>query len=344
MGSDVTSTSAGTRRWVRLLGRYRDPSLGRSSAEIAITAFPLVLLFIAMWTSVHHGYWLALALTVPAAAFLVRLFMIQHDCSHGAFFRSRILNDWVGRSIGVLTLTPHDQWRRTHAAHHAGIGNLERRGIGDIRTLTVGEYAGMSRWRRFGYRLYRHPVVLFGLGPAFLFLLQNRVPISLKRGGWRAWLSPMATNIAILAASLILIQIVGIWVFLAVQLPVAILAGTAGVWLFYVQHQFEETSWEGEEDWTHPDASLHGSSFYDLPQPLRWFSANIGVHHVHHLNSRIPFYRLTEVLRTYPELTTIGRLTLLTSLRCVPLVLWDEERKRLISFREMRLNAAAARS
>jgi omega-6 fatty acid desaturase (delta-12 desaturase) len=283
----------------------------------------------------NQGYWIGLVLVVPAAAFLVRLFMIQHDCGHGSFFRGRVANDWVGRLISVVTLTPYDQWRRTHAGHHATVGNLGRRGIGDIRTLTVREYSARSGWRRFGYRVYRSPFVLFVVGPAFLFLLQNRVPLTLGNG-WRPWISPMATNAAILAASLVLIETAGPWVFLAVQLPVALLASTAGVWLFYVQHQFEETSWEQEADWSHPDASLHGSSFYDLPQPLRWFSANIGIHHVHHLSSRIPFYRLSEVLRTHPELTTIGRLTLMTSLRCVRLVLWDEERRRLVSFRQVR--------
>jgi omega-6 fatty acid desaturase (delta-12 desaturase) len=242
-------------------------------------------------------------------------------------------------------LTPYDQWRLTHAGHHAGVGNLGRRGIGDIRTLTVGEYSVKSRWRRFGYRIYRSPFVLFVLGPAFLFLLQNRIPLTVREG-WRPWFSPMATNAAILAASLILIEAMGLWVFVAVQLPVALIAATAGVWLFYVQHQFEETSWDRDADWSHPAASLHGSSFYDLPQPLRWFSANIGIHHVHHLSSRIPFYRLPEVLRAHPELSTIGRLTLATSLRCVRLVLWDEEQRRLVSFRQVRrdnrLKAAGA--
>ncbi|MEO8669062.1 MAG: fatty acid desaturase, partial [Bauldia sp.] len=250
-------------------------------------------------------------------------------------------NDWVGRVLSVVTLTPYDHWRHTHAIHHAGMGNLERRGIGDIRTLTVAEYQALGPGSRFLYRLYRHPLVLFGVGPAFLFLLQNRVPTSMAGAGWRVWIGPMATNLATLALAALLVWLVGPGAFFAVQLPVALLAASLGVWLFYVQHQFEETSWEHDADWKHPDASLHGSSYYDLPQPLRWFTANIGVHHVHHLNSRIPFYRLPEVLRLHPELKTIGRMTLLESLRCVPLVLWDQRRKRLISFRQMRLNAAA---
>jgi omega-6 fatty acid desaturase (delta-12 desaturase) len=308
-----------------------------------LTALPFVILWTATWLSFHYRFWPGLILVVPAALFLVRLFMIQHDCGHGSFFRARAANDWVGRVLGVVTLTPYDHWRHTHAIHHAGMGNLERRGIGDIRTLTVGEYEALSRPRRILYQVYRHPLVLFGLGPAFLFLLQNRVPTGMTGDGWQVWIGPMATNAATLALGGLLVWLIGAGAFFTVHMPIALLAASVGVWLFYVQHQFEETSWERDADWTHPEASLHGSSYYDLPQPLLWFTANIGVHHVHHLNSRIPYYRLPEVLRLHPELKTIGRLTLLTSLSCVRLVLWDQSRKRLVSFRQMRLNAASER-
>jgi omega-6 fatty acid desaturase (delta-12 desaturase) len=341
MKPDSTSTARDEmRQWSQSLARFRDPSPVRSTAEILITVVPLVGLWAAMWGSLYFGYWLCLLLAVPAAGFLVRLFMIEHDCSHGALFRSRAANDWTGRVIGVLTLTPYDHWRQTHAEHHAGTGNLDRRGMGDVYTMTVGEYAEASRWQRLRYRLYRHPAVLFGLGPAYLFLLQHRVPRGMMTKGWRPWFSPLATNLAIIALSGLLIWLIGLGAFLAVHLPIAIIAASIGVWLFYVQHQFEETSWRSKDDWTHTEASLHGSSFYDLPPLLRWFTANIGVHHVHHLNSRIPFYRLPEVLRAHPELKTIGRLGLLESLRCVRLALWDERRNRLISIREMRMNAA----
>ncbi len=296
-----------------------------------------------MWAALWLGYaWLYVLLLVPAAAFLLRLFMIQHDCGHGAFFRSRRANDVVGRAIGVLTLTPYDCWRRTHAAHHAGAGNLDRRGIGDVATLTVREYRALSKWSRFSYRLYRHPLVMFGVGPFYLFFVQNRVPVGLMQAGRRPWISSMLTNAGIASLAGAAIWLVGIGNFLLLYVPVGILAGSVGVWLFYIQHQFEDTLWDESEKWNAQEAALHGSSHYDLPIVLRWFTANIGIHHVHHLVSRIPYYRLPEVMRDYPFLRDIGRLTLLQSFRCVRLVLWDETRRRLVSFAEMRRTFDAA--
>ena len=327
--------SSDARQWPKVLARYREPSNGRSITEIVITAFPLIALWFTMWASLHFvGYWLALLLAVPAAGFLVRLFMIQHDCSHGSFFGRRKANDWVGRVIGVFTLTPHDLWRHAHAIHHAGSGNLDHRGIGDVTTMTVAEYRKLG-WRgRLGYRLYRTPIVLFVIGPAYLFLLQHRIPLG-QMGRWQPWFSTMLTNLGIAAVAGATIWFTGLGAFLMIHLPIAIFAASIGVWLFYVQHQFEHTTWEADADWSHPEAALHGSSHYDLPAVLRWFTANIGVHHVHHLSSRIPYYRLPEVLRDHPELADVGRLGLLESFRCVPLVLWDESRRRLVSFREM---------
>jgi len=308
----------------------------RSIVELVITAGPLILLWLLMWATLDLGYWLCLLLAVPAAGFLVRLFMIQHDCGHGAFFHRRFANDWVGRVIGVLTLTPYDFWRRAHAVHHATSGNLERRGIGDVDTLTVHEYLALCRWGRLRYRVYRNPVVMFGLAPAYLFIVQHRLPVGLMRSGWRPWLSTSATNLAIAALVATMIWLVGIGPFLLVHLPIMLLAASAGVWLFYVQHQFENTVWAHDRAWNLQEAALHGSSHYALPSLLRWFTANIGIHHVHHLCSRIPYYRLPHVLRDYPDLDGIGRLTLLQSLRCVRLALWDEGQKRLVSFREVR--------
>jgi acyl-lipid omega-6 desaturase (Delta-12 desaturase) len=265
------------RRWAQTLARYREPNHVRSIVEIAITAAPLAALWVLAWTALHFGYWwLSLLLAIPAAGFLVRLFMIQHDCGHGSFFSHRMANDWVGRVIGVLTLTPYDFWRQTHAIHHATSGHLERRGIGDVDTLTVREYLSRSFWGRLCYRVYRHPLVMFGVGPAYLFILQYRLPVGLLFNGW-----------------------------------------------------------PHEDGWSFQEAALHGSSHYDLPGILRWFTANIGVHHVHHLCSRIPSYRLPRVLSEHPELRRVSRLTLLQSFGCVRLVLWDESRQRLVSFREM---------
>jgi acyl-lipid omega-6 desaturase (Delta-12 desaturase) len=324
------------RDWTQILARYREPNRFRSIIELVVTIGALVLLWILMLKSLSVSYWLCLLLAVPTAGFFVRLFMIQHDCGHGAFFRFRLANDWLGRLIGVLTLTPYDFWRRTHALHHASSGNLERRGIGDITTLTVREYLAMSRWQRLGYHLYRHPLVMFGIGPAYLFIFQHRLPVGLMRGGWVPWFSTMATNAAIGIIAALMMWLVGIGPFILVHLPIMLLGASMGVWLFYVQHQFENTFWAHDREWNLHEAALHGSSYYDLPKILRWFTANIGVHHVHHLCSKIPFYRLPVVLRDYPQLGSISRLTLVESFRCVKLVLWDESRQRLISFRELR--------
>jgi omega-6 fatty acid desaturase (delta-12 desaturase) len=330
------------RDWTPILHRYREPDQVRSVIEVLITAVPFVLLWILAWASLGLGYWLSLIIAVPAAGFLVRLFMIQHDCGHGAFFRHRWANDWAGRVIGVMTLTPYDHWRRSHAIHHATSGNLERRGIGDIETLTVREYLGLSRWRRLAYRLYRNPLVMFGIGPAYLFLVQHRLPMGAMLSGWRPWLSTMATNAAIALLVVTTMWFVGVGPFVLVHLPITLLASSIGVWLFYVQHQFEDTFWAKDTAWTLHEAALHGSSHYDLPIVMRWFTANIGIHHVHHLCSRIPYYRLPRVLRDHLELSGVGRLTLAQSLGCVRLVLWDETQRRLISFRDLRVHGSSS--
>ncbi|MCR4266436.1 fatty acid desaturase [Nitratireductor sp. ZSWI3] len=323
--------------WTTVLAQYRKPSAIRSTVEIATTALPFVALWALTAVAVANGYWWGLLLTVPAAGFLVRLFILQHDCGHGALFASRGINDWTGRVIGVFTLTPYDYWRRTHAVHHATAGNLDKRGIGDVNTLTVGEYRALSWWGRVRYRLYRHPAVMFGLGPAWLFICQYRLPLGLMRAGIQPWTSTIATSIGAALPVAGLIWLMGIGPFLMVQVPVTLMAATAGVWLFYIQHQFEQTHWSDGEDWKFQDAALYGSSHYDLPFPLRWITGNIGIHHVHHLAAKVPFYRLPEVLRDHPDLRHIGRITLLQSLSCVKLVLWDEKTKRLVSFREAQM-------
>jgi omega-6 fatty acid desaturase (delta-12 desaturase) len=332
---DARGHSTSARNWLPILTRYRAPSTIRSMIEIAITAVPFVLLWMAAWACLRWSYWLSLVIAVLAAGFLVRLFMIQHDCGHGSFFRQRLANDWVGRAISVLTLTPYDHWRRSHAVHHASSGNLERRGIGDVTTLTVCEYLALSRWRRIAYRLYRHPLVMFGLGPTYLFLLQHRFPNSEALANWRSWLSPMATNMAIALLVVGVMWLVGVGPFLLVHLPITVVGASIGVWLFYVQHQFEDTFWSNASTWTVHEAALHGSSHYDLPPVMRWFTANIGVHHIHHLCSRIPYYRLSCVLRDHPELKDVGRITLLESIGCIRLALWDEKQRRMISFRQL---------
>lgn len=332
-----TEPELDARNWARVLFQYRKPSHVRSVFEIAISAVPFIGLWLLSWTAVHFGHWeLSILLAVPAAALLVRLFMIQHDCGHGSFFRSRGANNWVGRVLGVLTLTPYGAWRQAHAAHHATSGNLDRRGIGDIDTLTVREFNSRSAFGRMIYRAYRHPLVMFGIGPAYLFFLQNRVPSRFFRAGWRCWLSAMSTNLSIVAVGGLSMWLAGAGPFLLVHLPITLLAASAGVWLFYVQHQFEQTFWIHDEKWDRQDAALRGSSHYVLPGVLRWLTANIGVHHVHHLCSGIPYYRLPGVLRDNPVLGTMNTLTLAQSLRGVRLVLWDEDQRRLVSFDHVR--------
>jgi omega-6 fatty acid desaturase (delta-12 desaturase) len=242
----------------------------------------------------------------------------------------------VGRAIGVITLTPYDCWRRLHASHHAGSGNLDRRSFGGIETLAVADYLALSRMDQLRYRLFRHPLVQFGLGPAYLFLLQQRVPFGLMRKGWRPWASAMGTNLAFAGFAAGGVALFGAATFLLTYLLTLMLAAAVGVWLFYVQHQFEHTFWARDEAWDLHEAALHGSSHLDLPPLLRWFTANIGVHHVHHLDSRVPFYRLGEVLRDHPELWACNRLTLAESFRQGRRALWDEATGRLVSFRDLR--------
>jgi len=322
------------------LNAYTNPNARRAAFELAVPALPLVALWAAMWLMAGVSPWLPALLAVPSGALIVRLFMIRHDCGHNAFFSSRKVNDWTGRVLGVLTLTPFDFWRHSHAMHHAGSGNLDRRGIGDIDTLTVDEYLARGRWGRLKYRLYRHPLVMFGLGPTFLFLIQHRLPVGALQRGALPWLSTMLTNLGILALVVFVISLTGVATFLLLYLPMMVIGASIGVWLFYVQHQFERTYWERGADLSHPDAGLLGSSFYDLPRWLMWLTGNIGIHHLHHLSSRIPFYRLSEALADYPELRGIGRLTLWQSLANGRPTLWDKARHRMISFSSLKQRPA----
>lgn len=328
--------AASPRSWIRVARAYGVPDR-RSALQLISTIMPLAALWYLMQMSLDVGYWATLCLALPTAGLLVRLFMIQHDCGHHSFFRRRWLNDMIGRMIGVLTLTPYDNWRNAHAFHHASSGNLDRRGIGDVDVLTVGEYRALSRSRRFLYRLYRNPFIFFGIGPTYLFVIKHRFPFRSRPGGRRGVVSVCATNLAIGAVLALAMYCFGVGDLLMVQIPVTLLASSIGVWLFFVQHQFERTYWEREPDWNFAQAALRGSSYYELPAILRWFTADIGIHHIHHLCSKIPNYRLRECLAANPELRTAAqRLTLLQSIRCMRLALWDEQSKRLIGFREAR--------
>lgn len=325
------------RDWIQVLARYRTPSITRSIFELAVTLIPFAALWALAWISISYSHWLALGLSLINGLFLVRLFAIQHDCGHASFFSNRKVSDWVGRGLGILTVTPYDVWRRTHSEHHSASGNLDRQGMGDIHTMTVTEYRALSKKQQFMYRLYRHPFVLFALGPAYLFILQNRLPLGLMTAGAKYWTSAMGTNAAIVAALSVVYYFGGWAPLVLIFLPSTILAATIGVWLFYVQHQFEETHWDKNDDWDMHDAALEGSSHYDLPIVLQWFSANIGIHHVHHLYSRIPFYRLPQIIKDHPSLSENQRLTIRESLASVKLHLWDEAERRLITYKEAKL-------
>ena len=333
-GTDSKPLETPARDWVQILAQYREPNEWRSVFELAVTFVPFALLWAAAVWALSVSIWLTLAFSILSAAFLVRLFLIQHDCGHSALFRKKAVNDWVGRVLGIFTLTPYDVWRRGHAIHHASSGNLDQRGVGDIHTKTVREYQALPLRDRIVYRLYRHPIALFVVFPTYVFLLQNRLPVGFMGDGWKYWASAMGTNAATAMLAGGLIYFIGLVPFLLIYLPVSLMAAAIGMWLFYVQHQFEKTYWDREEDWKRHDAALYGSSHYCLPGILPWLTANIGVHHVHHLYSRIPFYRLQQVLRDYPALADVRRLTLRDSFACVKLQLWDENRRKLVTYAE----------
>src|SRR2546426_1097246 len=274
--------------WAARLARYRGPELKRSVWQLASAAALFGGAWVLMYASLRVGYWLTLLLAVPAAFFLIRLFIIQHDCGHAAFFRSTRTADIVGSILGVLTLTPYHYWKKTHALHHATSGNLEHRGFGDIDTLTVDEYLARSRWERFKYRVYRHPVVLFGVGAVLHFFVRHRIPTIVPREWTRERRSIFWTDVGLAAAIALMGTLVGFREFALVQLPVTLLSTSLGVWLFYVQHQFEPTYWEHDERWAYDAAALQGSSYYRLPRLLQWATGNIGLHHIHHLHPTFP--------------------------------------------------------
>ena len=325
------------RQLASALKPFAKPHTGRSIWELIITILPFIMVMLIMLVAVDRGYWIALALSPLAGLLLLRTFIIQHDCGHGAFLAKRAGNDWVGRTLGVLTFTPYDCWKRAHTLHHAGTGNLDARGYGDVDTLTIHEYNTASRLKRWYYRFYRHPLVLLGIGPAYLFLLRHRLPVGFMRAGMIYWVSALGTNLATGVILAILIAVFGLATTAAVVLPALLIAASTGVWLFYIQHQFEHAHWDKDDNWSFHEAAIGGSTHLDLPQPLRWFTANIGVHHVHHLASRIPFYRLSEVLDAFPELRNLNRFTISQTIRPLGLALWDEEARRLVSFRQAAL-------
>ena len=320
--------------WKEIVARYQKPSVGRAVWQMVNTIIPYGVLWYLMYLSLSVSWWLTIPLAMLAGAFLVRMFIIFHDCGHGSFFKSQTANHIVGAITGVLTFTPYYHWRWEHAIHHSASGDLDRRGIGDVWTLTVQEYLESSRWRKFSYRLARNPLILFVIAPLVLFLGINRIAKS--KAPLRERFSVYLTNLVVGLMAVGLIWLFGLKAFLIIQLTVLMVAGSAGVWLFYVQHQFEGVYWERSDKWDYALAALKGSSFYKLPKVLQWFSGNIGFHHIHHLSARIPNYHLEMCHKAEPLFQTVKPITLISSLKSFTFRLWDEQRRVLVGYDHLR--------
>jgi omega-6 fatty acid desaturase (delta-12 desaturase) len=324
-----------TPRWQELTAGYQKPDTIRSLWQIANTVIPYLILWYLMYRSLEISYWLTLALAVLASGFLVRIFIIFHDCCHGSFLESKRATDVIGLLTGVLTFTPYDRWRREHSMHHATSGDLDRRALGgEIWILTVDEYIS-SPWRtRLAYRIYRNPLVLFVIGPSFQFLLKHR--FSNRQARSRERRNVYWTNLGVVAYVVVLVALIGPRAYLMIQIPIMLIAGAAAVWLFYVQHIYEGVYFERHDKWAYERAALEGSSFYRLPRILHWFTGNIGYHHIHHLSPRIPNYLLRRCHEENPSLAPANPLTLVSSLRSLRLRLWDEKQHRMVGFRYLR--------
>jgi omega-6 fatty acid desaturase (delta-12 desaturase) len=323
-----------TLSWKEVVAKYQQPSLWRSVFQIVNSLVPYVALWVLMYWSLTVSYWLTMPLAVLAGGFMVRLFIIHHDCGHGSFFKSRAANDICGFITGVITFTPYHFWRWEHAVHHAGSGDLDRRDLGSVWTMTVQEYLEAPLWKRVTYRLVRNPFVLLVLIPSILFLILHRFASARasKRDRWSVYW----TNAAILAVAAVLSFFWGLKAYLEIQLTVMTVTGTAGVWLFYVQHQFEGVNWQRHSEWDYTAAALEGSSFYKLPRVLQWFSGNIGFHHIHHLSPRIPNYNLERCHNADALFRRVKTLTLRASLKSLTFRLWDEPNQRLVGYSYLR--------
>jgi omega-6 fatty acid desaturase (delta-12 desaturase) len=320
--------------WHGALAHFKVPQHVKSIWQVANSLLPFCGLWYVMYLSLSWSYWLTLLIAIPTAGLLVRLFIIQHDCGHRSFFRSRRANDVLGTFCGFFTLTPYRLWRRSHSRHHATSGDLTHRGHGDVWVLTVKEYFSRSYLGQLRYRLYRHPLFLFFIGPGLLFIVEQRFTLKLPRTWQRERESVYMTNLVILAALITAWCTIGLAAFLLVQLPIVLIAASIGSWLFFVQHQYEQAYWQPHERWDFYRSAFEGSSYYRLPRVLQWFTGNIGFHHIHHLESRIPNYNLPVCYAAVPQLQQAVTLSLWDSIRCSRLKLWDEQRQRMVTFSE----------
>ncbi len=334
--SEVLSalTPAASPSWRETVAPYSRPHLGRSLWSLATSVVPFLALWVLMYFSLQVSYLLVLALAVPAAGFLLRTYILFHDCAHGSFLSGKRANTWLGSFLGLLVFTPFARWRYEHTMHHATAGDLDRRFIGDVPTYTVAEYRAWKWPTRLAYRLFRNPAVMFGLGPIYAMLLEPRwaVPKAAPRIRRSVWM----TNVALLLLIGGLCWLLGWRDFLLVEAPFIPLAGGAGIWLFYVQHQFDDAYWERSPEWSYEDAALRGSSYLKLPRILQFFTGNIGLHHVHHLGAKIPNYNLQRAHDSESIFQGVPEVSFLDGLRATRLKLWDEEQRRMVSWRDLR--------
>jgi len=345
MSAHPNNVKAGVARpdWYQDVIKYQQPDLGKAIWQLVNTFVPYAILWALMIYTVQLGvpYWITLALAVVTAGFVVRIFIFFHDCGHGSFFASRRANTILGYITGILTFAPYEDWRHNHGIHHATVGDLDRRGVGDVYTMTVEEYLAAPRLRRLAYRLLRHPLILFGLGPWFMFLILYRLPHkeSKRRQRYSVYLTDLAIVVIIGVASLT----IGLRTYLLIQLPITFVSSTLGLWLFYVQHQFEGVYWARHGEWDSTRAALEGSSYYKLPKVLQWFTGNIGLHHIHHVRARIPNYNLQQCYDEVPAMQAVKPLTIRNSLKALRFNLYDERQKKLVSFRSLRALPQQAR-
>lgn len=335
MNEKTQSLSADYSGWRTVVSQYQQPDARIAIWQVINSFGGLFLCWILMYFSLNIGYWLTLLLSIPAAGFLVRIFIIQHDCGHGSFFKSRRANDTVGIVCSLFTLVAYVYWRKSHAVHHANHAKLDDRGVGDIWTMTVEEYNQASSWKQLTYRVFRNPFFLFGIAPVVNFVILGRFPLGVRKN-WRNGeiSSVLWTNLALAGLLAASSALVGFTTVIAIQLPIMVIASSVGTWLFYVQHQYEHMYWERTPQWDYILAAMHGSSYYQLPLVLQWFTGNIGFHHIHHLSPRIPNYNLSKCHRENPDMQRVVHLTLRSSLETVTLALWDEEQRQLVTFRD----------
>ena len=319
--------------WADTIAKYKQSDALKSWWQVGTTFVPLAALWSLMYVASFWSIALTLLLAIPTAAFLVRVFIIQHDCGHHSFFRNRRANDILGSLCGVLTLTPYHHWRRTHSLHHTSSGNLSQRGHGDVWTLTVDEYKSRSWWGRLAYRIYRHPLFMFFPATSYLFIIHYRLTLGVPRTWRRERNSIHVTNLCLMMMFVLAHYTIGLPAFLSIWLPVVVLGAAIGGWLFFIQHQYEDAYWQPKETWDFADAALAGSSYYKLPAVLQWLTGNIGFHHIHHLNSRIPNYHLAACHDAEPELQRCTTIGLWESFQCPSLKLWDEKRQQMVGFK-----------